>query len=124
MEENALSREAAFNLGLEEDVNQTTEENDLHFSESQINELDHLDDLAEGSVSSNRLSKNVSVSNASAFRSACSSYVPPDISLLEDLDDIEELSTEPVNKKKTFAQILFGDPDEDDVFHLPLPLSL
>ncbi len=250
MEENALSREAAFNLGLEEDVNQTTEENDLHFSESQINELDHLDDLADLDIGDlefsdidfndldvtkldgagdsnldgilNDFNENLEINdlyqgddfgsqdegqipaaqgtyeeqadlNADAFdtdtfldslleetdpsmgqpmadvpdmdssemdldaainfenpeqggevqksadmdsedlddllsmldleekapetnvQEAEEDSTEPDISLLEDLDDIEELSTEPVNKKKTFAQILFGDPDEDDV---------
>lgn len=245
MEENALSREAAFNLGLEEDINQTTEESDLHFSESQINELDHLDDLADLDIGDlefsdidfndldvtkldnagdssfddvlNDFNENLEMKdlyqednvessdqgqalgvqdtygeqadlNADAFdtdtfldslleetdsskgqsdmdspdmaldnavnyentqqgggaqasndmetedlddllsmldieEKASETNVPeseddsaePDISLLENLDDIEDLSAAPVNKKKTFAQILFGDPDEDDV---------
>lgn len=245
MEENALSREAAFNLGLEEDVSQTTEENDLRFSESQINELDHLDDLAdldigdlefsdidfndldvtkldgagdsnfdgilndfnenheindlyqgdeygsqdEGQISasyeeqadlnadtfdtdtfldslleetdpskvqpaadlSDMDSSDMDLDTAINFENAGGDVskgadmetedlddllsmldleekppetntpepeedsAEPDISLLADLDDIEDLSTVQANKKKTFTQILFGDPDEDDV---------
>lgn len=46
-EANAVSREAAFNLGLEQDASQLAEDNDLHFSEEQMNELDQLDNLAD-----------------------------------------------------------------------------
>lgn len=265
LEENAISRQAAFDLGLEQDASQTAEEKDLHFSEAQINELDQLDDLADLDIGDSEFSDidfndldvmklddvengnfdeilkgfdgNFEVNNlfqenegtgevygsaesedlggfaggqistdqdtygeqadlnADAFDtdnfldslleetdSAGAEEQPvtdwsnrdssgmngdaaadlqdssfsgdyqgssesdaedlddllsmldleekdnvvdtptsngdsmePDISLLADLDDIQELGQEPVNKKKTFMQILFGDPDEDDI---------
>lgn len=43
----ALSREDAFNLDLEMDVGSLEDEGDLDFSETQIEELDHLDQIAD-----------------------------------------------------------------------------
>lgn len=37
-----------------------------------------------------------------------------DMSALEGLDDIEDISEKPKKKKRTFMEILFGEPDEDD----------
>ena len=37
-----------------------------------------------------------------------------DMSALEGLDDIQDISEKPKNKKRTLMEILFGEPDEDD----------
>lgn len=46
-EQQVLSDEDLFNLDLEQDVSDIHTEQDLHFSEEQMDELDHLDNLAD-----------------------------------------------------------------------------
>lgn len=46
-EENAVSKEDAFDMDLSLDAEMMTESDDVHFSEEQMEELDHLDHLAD-----------------------------------------------------------------------------
>lgn len=47
LEENAISKEDIFNMDLEQDASLSSLENDLAFSEEQMDELDKLDNLAD-----------------------------------------------------------------------------
>lgn len=47
LEENAISKEDIFNMDLEQDASLSSLENDLTFSEEQMDELDKLDNLAD-----------------------------------------------------------------------------
>ncbi|MGN0154568.1 MAG: hypothetical protein ACI4A3_08955 [Lachnospiraceae bacterium] len=99
-----LPEEAAADLA-PEPVSNESEEELVELSSEENDELDDLFsmlDLQEDSDAEN-------VSEPEENQSG-ESEEP----ILAELEDIEELEEEPVKKKRSFVQILFGDPDEDD----------
>lgn len=112
-----LSKDDIFNMDLNQDAESIDINGDIHFSETQINELDDLDELADLDIGNMDFSDidfdDLDVTNLEEL--------PDDQdldSLLKEFDgnlDIEDYFDEPFSDKKEDIAVQFSDTEEKEV---------